>query len=584
MPTSSRMTAAVGEPALPHPGTGGPAINDDDLPLQRIYRWEKERASAVFLTQPILGQVREWTWAQAIDEVRRVAAWLDAQKWPKGSHIAILSKNCAWWIMAEFAIWMAGHVSVPIFASLRPRSIRALVEHCDAVACFIGAVEDKETVAEGFPSAVQRISFPTADDPGALSWDAIVKTTAPLIGRRVRDANELATIIYTSGTTGAPKGVMHRFAAFSYFGMAMTRVVGDGSEARMLSYLPLAHIAERALVEGAAIRTGFHIFFAETVDTFLTDLRRASPTIFFSVPRLLIKFQHRVLAKVPQRKLDRLLRIPLVNRLVQGRILRQLGLDTALIAASGSAALPPSVLEWYRKIGLNLVEGYGMTETGISHTPRGGRSRPGYVGDGIPGVETKIAENGEVLIRGPMNMLGYYKNPEGTREAFTDDGFFRTGDLGEMDAEGWLKITGRVKEQFKTSKGKYISPAHLERLLSVHPAVESCCVMGAGMASAFALVVVSQRSAETRGDLAHSFQALLEQVNAQLEAHERLGFLAVTDEPWTVANELLTPTMKHKRAAIEAYYSPWFDQWVKQRSPIVWHTSRPTSTAPGSAP
>jgi long-chain acyl-CoA synthetase len=550
-----------------------PEIFNEDLPLQRIYRWEKERAATVFLTQPIRGEARDWTWAQAMNEVRRMAAWLRAQDWPQGSHIAILSKNCAWWMMAEFAVWMAGHVSVPIYGSLKAQSVRALLDHCEPVACFIGSLDDKAIVSEGIPQRIVRITFPTGDDPGARSWESIIEATAPMAASPVRDANELATIIYTSGTTGTPKGVMHRFAAFSYFASAMTRVVGDCGDDRMLSYLPLAHIAERALVEGAAINSGFHIFFVEKLETFLADLKRARPTIFFSVPRLFIKFQHGVLAKVPQQKLDRLLRIPIVSRLVKRRILRELGLDTVRLAASGSAALPLSVLEWYRKLGLNLVEGYGMTETGISHTPRGGQSRPGYVGDGIPGVETKLAENGEVLIRGPMNLLGYYKNPQGTREAFTEDGFFRTGDLGELDSEGWLKITGRVKEQFKTSKGKYVSPAHIEELLSVHPAIEGCCVMGDGMTNAFALVVVSQQSVEDRANLERSLESLLEQVNAHLEAHERLGFLVITDEPWTVANGFLTPTMKLKRAVLETRYSKFFEQWAGEKGRVVWHTS-----------
>jgi long-chain acyl-CoA synthetase len=561
------------------PGVAPPPVSDDDLPLQRIYRWEKERANALFLTQPIRGQVRDWTWAQAMDEVRRMAAWLEAQNWPSGSNIVILSKNCAWWVMAELAVWMAGHVTVPIYASLSAPAVRALLDHCEPVCCFVGALEDNRIVTDGLPSNLCRISFPTGDDPGAKPWDSIIATIAPCSGSPVRAADELATIIYTSGTTGSPKGAMHRFAAFVYFVMAQTKVVTELKDERFLSYLPLAHIAERALVEAIALYSGQRIFFVEKVDTFLTDLRRARPTIFFSVPRLYIKFQQRVLAKVPQRKLDRLLRLPGVSYLIRRRILGQLGLDSARLATSGGAPLPLATLGWYRKLGLNLVEGYGMTETGISHTPRAGRSHPGFVGDGLACGQTRIAENGEVLIKSPMNMSGYYKDPERTKQAFTDDGFFRTGDLGELDAEGWLKITGRLKEHFKTSKGKYVLPAHVEKLLSVHPAIENCCVMGAGMASAFAVVTISPESAGPQTGLAPSLQTLLEQVNAQMEAHERLAFLVVTDESWTVANGFLTPTMKQKRAVLEQHYSRYFDEWVRNMGPIVWHKSRNCATA-----
>jgi long-chain acyl-CoA synthetase len=375
---------------------------------------------------------------------------------------------------------------------------------------------------------------------------------------------------------------MHRFAAFSYFVVAGVRVFGEHHHDRMLSYLPLAHIAERALVEACAFSLGFHVFFVQSSDTFRVDLKRARPSIFFSVPRLFVKFQHGVLERIPQEKLERYLRVPLLNRVVQRRVLRELGLDCVRLAASGGAPLPVSTLQWFRKIGLNLVEGYGMTESGITHTPIGGRSRPGYVGDAVPGVETRLDDNGEILVRSPMNMIGYYKDPEGTKNAFTADGFFRTGDLGEIDPEGWLKIIGRVKEQFKTSKGKYVSPAPIEKLLSAYHGIEVCCVMGSGMPQPFAIVLLSQElrqsaaTAEGMKKCEEALQGLVNRVNAQLEAHERLAFVVVSDGPWTVGNGLLTPTMKLKRNVLEELYSKHFEDWKKPNVPVIWHFSRAT--------
>src|ERR1017187_6613521 len=284
---------------------------------------------------------------------------------------------------------------------------------------------------------------------------------------------------------------MHRFATFSFFAKPASELLGLTAEERLLSYLPLAHIVERCACEAFGLFLGFHLYFTEGIETFLVDRKRPSPTVFPSVPRLFMKFQQGVFEKVPQRRLDELLRIPLLNRVVKKRILRQLGLHAARYAASGAAPLPIEVLLWYRNLGLELFEGYGMTETMITHLPAPGHVHPGYVGADMDGVEVKLGDNGELMVKSPMNMIGYYKGPQGAGEEFAEDGFFRTGDIVQLDSDGQVKIIGRVKEQFKTSKGKYVAPAPIESRLMAHPAIEACCVMGAGRSSPFAVVVLS---------------------------------------------------------------------------------------------
>ncbi|HZQ53870.1 MAG TPA: AMP-binding protein [Bryobacteraceae bacterium] len=548
----------------------------EETPLDWVYRWEKQRAQQVYLTQPFEGGTREWTWAQAMGEARRMAAYLIAQDWPPGSNIVILSKNCAWWIMAELAIWMSGHVTVPLYSSLTAASIRALLEHSEAKACFLGAVNDPSVFSDGIPPGIHPIRFPNAPALDLPDWQTIVTCTPPLTGRPTRPADDIATVIYTSGTTGAPKGAVHRFRAFQYFAKASAHVIGEKHEERLFSYLPLAHIAERALMETLSFRRGSHIFFCGSLDTFLVDLQRARPTIFFSVPRLYVKFQYGVLAKISQRKLNWLLRIPVIRFFVKRRILRELGLDRVRVAASGAAPLPLSVLQWFRSIGLNLVEGYGMTETGITHTPEGGRSRPGYVGNRVPGVTTKIAENGEILVRSPMNMLCYYKDPERTQSAFTGDGFFRTGDQGEVDPDGWLKVTGRVKEQFKTAKGEYVAPCAIEKLMSAHPAIETCIVMGSGAPQPFAIAVLTAENQSLRNtpagraELERSLKRHVDEINAQLELHERLGFLVIARDPWSVENGFVTPTLKVRRSKVESRYSRFVEEYTKNEHRITW--------------
>jgi long-chain acyl-CoA synthetase len=562
------------------------SFSEEDLPLQWMYRWETERAGHIFLTQPFDGgKVREWTWAQAAGEVRRIAAYLKAQNWEPGSRVAILSRNCAWWIMADLAIWMAGHVTVPIYPSLKPQTIRQILEHSDSKACFLGATDDREMAAAAIPPEVMTIALPTDTTGIYPTWEDLINGRAPLAGNPSRPGRDLASIIYTSGTTGMPKGVMHCFAAFAYDAMSLCDVLKLSADERVLSYLPLAHIVERAGLECTSLFLGSRVFFSEGIDTFLADLNRARPTIFITVPRLLLKFQQGVFAKIPKDKLDRLMRIPILNRSVKRRILRKLGLGTVRHAACGAAPLSPEIMMWYRNVGLSLAEGYGMTETLITHLPGVSGVRPGYVGPAMDGVETKLGENSELLVRSPMNLLGYHKNPESTAESFTAEGFFRTGDVAQIDEDGQLRIVGRIKEQFKTSKGKYVAPAPIESQLAAHPDVEACCIMGEGMPSPFALIVLSDDArkrcaqADQRSVLELSLKRQMDLMNGELNPHERVKFVAVVEGPWTIANGVLTPTLKIKRSVVENKYKSFVENWYVQQRSVIWEQSEQTTTA-----
>ena len=547
----------------------------EDLPLQRVLRWERERPDRIFLTQPFShGQVRNWTWAEALDESRRLASYLKAQDWEPGSRVAILSRNCAWWLMADLAIWMSGHVSVPIYPSLRSQSIRQILEHCGAKACFVGAIDEKE--AAGISSMpVAWIAFPNAADDVDVSWESLVESNSPLPGQPVRTADELATIIYTSGTTGVPKGVMHRFGSFAWNARVMGALL-DLSDHRVLSYLPMAHIVERSAVEGLSFTFGWHLFFTEGLETFVADLKRARPTLFISVPRLLLKFQQGVFARLPKHKLERALAIPGLNYLIKHRVLSQLGLGTVRYAACGAAPLPTDLLLWYRSLGLQLIEGYGMTETMITHLPHPENVRPGYVGAPLEGVETRIGPDGELQVRSPMNMLGYYREPQMTAAAFTQDGFFKTGDIVSADPDGQIRIIGRIKEQFKTSKGKYVAPAPIESRLMEFSSIEACCLMGSGQPNPFAVVTLSDVlrkkciDPQERTAVEKALCELMDSVNQDLDPFERLSTIVVVDGPWTVANGLITPTLKIRRSSLEERYVERIEEWREQNRPVVW--------------
>lgn len=546
--------------------------------LDDAYHWEKTTPDRVWLTQPVGdGKVETYTWAQAMDQVRRMAAHLQSLDLEPGSHIAMISKNCAHFFLADLAIWMAGHVSVALYPTLNAETIEYILDHSEAKMLFVGKLDDWGEIQKGIPKEMPCVSFPLAPPNDYETWDSIIAKTEPLQGNPRVKHEAPAIIVYTSGSTGRPKGVMHNFGAIAASVAGAESIFHATPEDRMLSYLPLAHVFERFCVEAQGIHTGMQIFFAESLETFVADLNRAQPTIFVSVPRLWLKFQLGIFQKMPPDKLARLLRIPLLNRVIKKKILTGLGLQHVRLAASGSAPIPPDLIQWYRNLGLELLEGYGMSEDfAYSHATIPGKGRVGYVGSPMPGVEVKISEAGEILIKSPGNMMGYYKEPEMTAECYTEDGFFRTGDRGERDEEGRLRITGRVKELFKTSKGKYVAPAPIENLLNNHPGVELCCVTGAGNPQPYALILPAEelrpklRDPAERQRFERELEALLASVNEKVEAFERLQFLTVVKEPWVIENGFLTPTMKIKRSTIEDNYSPMSETWYAAGKRVVW--------------
>ncbi len=560
-------------------------VPSDLLALQRLYCWEKTSPDRIALTQPMGGGVlQNYTWAQVGDQVRRMATHLKAQGWEPGAKVAILSKNCAWWLMSDLAIWMAGYVSVPLYPTLAHDTVRQILTHSEARACFVGKLDDWSSMKTGVPPDMPCISYalsPADAQKRFEGWDAIIARNPPLQGEPVRAADELATLIYTSGTTGIPKGVMHSFGNFAWAIGRGVDSVKMAQEDRMLSYLPLAHVVERVLVEHGWLATGMHVFFAESLDTFTTDLQRARPTIFFSVPRLWVKFQHGVHHKLPPAKLDRLLSIPLIGGLVRRKVKKALGLDQCRFAAGGAAPMPVSLLAWYRKLGLPVNEGYGMTENlAVSHLTLAGKNQEGTVGPAYPGVEAGIDPvNGEIQMRSPALMLGYYKEPELTRDAFTPDGWLRTGDKGHIDAQGNLHITGRVKDLFKTSKGKYVAPAPIEDKLVMHEAVEACVVTGANLGQPLGIVMLNAEAAARaataadRAEIEATLSQHLKTINATLDPHEQLKCLVVVTTAWTVENDLVTPTFKVKRNRVEDVYSAYYERWENSGQMVIWQNT-----------
>jgi long-chain acyl-CoA synthetase len=553
--------------------------------LDCVAHWEQTDPDRAYLHQPMGGGAEKvWTFRQAAQDARCMAAYLNSLGLPPGSQIAIWSKNSAHWVLADWAIAMAGHVSVPLYPALNPDTVRYILEHSESKAVFVGKLDpiwDEARLKAAIPPGVVRIGMPLAAPGAHESWDEVLARTEPVADFAPRAPADLATIIYTSGSTGRPKGVMLTFGAIMAATVGCAEVVKTRATDRMLSYLPMAHVMERWLIASCSIHAGCQVFFAETIDTFPRDLQRAKPTLFVSMPRLWLKFQLGVFQKLDPKRLERLLKIPILRGLIKKKILRGLGLDHVRFAGSGSAPASQELIAWYRGLGLELLEGYGMTENfGYSHLTRPGQARPGTVGTPYPEVECKLGPDGEVLVKSPAMMAGYFKLPEETRLAFTADGFLKTGDRGELGEGGRLRLTGRTKELFKTSKGKYVAPAPLESLILENPAIELACVAGVGQAQPHAMVALSPAAsakvrAGQRAEVEQTLKHLLARVNQSVETFERLQFIAVVDGEWTAENGMLTPTLKVMRQRVELAYAPHVEGWYAAGAEVVWHEASP---------
>ena len=537
-------------------------------PLEMMYKWEEEKSNEVFLSQPINSIWHDWTWEEVMLEVRKMAAYIKSLNLEEKSKIAILSKNCAHWIMSDLAIMMSGHISVPLYPNLSAKILNKILIHSETKMMFVGKLDDFEKMKSGIPSDVNCVTYPfySQDYP---KWNNLIRDVSPLQENVIRDDNELATIIYTSGTTGDPKGVMHKFYNFSF---ATTNAVNalPLKDESFFSYLPLSHIAERLLIEMGSIYCGGKVSFAESLDTFAQNLSYSQPSVFLGVPRIWTKFQQGILSKLPQKKLNILLSIPIVSSIIKKKIQKGLGLSKARNIFTGAAPTPAALIRWFESIGIVIQEAYAMTEnTCYSHVSLRENIKIGSVGQALPLCDVKLSEKKEILIKHDALMDGYYKDEDQTNETIKD-GWLYTGDEGEIDSEGFLKITGRVKDIFKTSKGKYVAPSPIELKLSANKNIEQVCVVGTEIPQPIALVVLSDRGKnKTTEDLISSLEKTLEVVNPKLETHEKIHNIIIVKEEWTIENNLLTPTMKIKRNALEKIYRINYENWYDLSKKIV---------------
>jgi long-chain acyl-CoA synthetase len=573
----------------------------DTIP-HRLLRQATTQPSAIAYQAKHEGRWRPTTWQTYASEVRAAARALITLGFPRGGKVAILGFNRPEWVILDQAAMMAGGAAAGIYTTCSPDEVQYIVHHSEA---HVVLVEDAGQLAKITARRAQLpllkhvvlMRGPTTAD-GVLTWDDFLKqaegTTDGALEARLEEIEpgDLATLIYTSGTTGPPKGVMLSHANLAWTAQLLIDA-GGGKQAddATLSYLPLSHIAEQMSTIHMPTTAGSTVYFAESLDKVAENLKEARPTVFFGVPRIWEKF-HAVLAgklgEVTGAKkrlvawarrvatevnalrdrgapLPRLLaaQYALADKLVLHKLKRALGFDRARALISGAAPIAPDVLTFFASLDLPIREIYGQSEdSGPTSYNLPGKTKIGSVGPALPGIEVKLGDDGEILIRGPNVFLGYYKEPEATAETLKD-GWLCSGDLGAFDSDGFLTITGRKKEIIITAGGKNIAPKNIEAALKQSPVIGECVVIGDRRKFLSALVTLDEDAARkltTAGELATApeiraaIQQQVDEVNQTLARVEQIKKFTVLARPFGIATGELTPTLKIKRKTVAQLY------------------------------
>lgn len=548
--------------------------------LEYFYEWEELQPNHIFLRQPEGKHWKEISWKEAGNQARKIAAALLDMGLVPGENVGILSKNCYHWIITDLAIMMAGLISVPFYPNQTADQLSEVIAAGKIKLLFVGKLEDWENQKKGVPTSLPLISFPhymgNSFISDGMDWDILIHRYQPLLGKPIPALSDIWTILFTSGTTGKPKGVM-----IDYEGPATlmqlekeTNFLGlsNAKKHRFFSYLPLNHIAERLIVAAAAIHTGGSISFGESIQTFIYNLKKTQPTVFMAVPRIWTKFRMGIVSKIPENQLFKLIKIPVISGILKYILKKNLGLSNATIRLTGAAPASDPLKIFFSNLGMPIQEVYAMTENcgGCTLMPAN-VEKNGTVGKAVPGVNLKIdAQNGEILMQAPWLMKGYFEDEVLTSQILRND-WLHTGDTGHLDDDGFLYITGRISETFKSSKGKFIAPAPLERPFAVNDLIEQVCVVGLGLAQPLALVNLSEYAKRlSKEEVNKRIEKTLSEVNLQVANYEKISSVVILSEPWEVSNGILTPTLKIKRDRLNQVFNHKFEDWSQSKNLVIW--------------
>jgi len=517
----------------------------------------------------------EYTWAESHSQISAIAAMLEA-RFGQNEKMVVLSRNRAHWVLADMAIISSGNVTVSMFTTLPGSTAEYIFELTQAKVIFLGETTNWDQVKAVMPDGMLVVTLPGVEltEPH-LKWDDLLLEWQGKGPSYQPKPDDMISLVFTSGTTGMPKGVIQTHESNLVPIRRFATSMGVRDNPTYFSYLPLSHIAERQIVEFSSIEFCGEINFNEAMPHLLRDLQRARPNVFFGPPRVWEQFQQAIIGKLGGKE-------ALEDALAKDRdgvrklVLETLGMDRVDYCLTAAAPTPPALIHWWDDLGLTLMEGFGQTEAmGVilsSHQQR----RIGSIGKPVGEVQFKITEEGELAIKADGCTPGYYNEPEKTAELIRD-GWIHTGDKARVDEDGFLYITGRVKDYFKTIQGKFVAPPPIEGEFAKNAHAEQQCLLGRGFSKTVMITVLTEEAqsrpeAEVQASLLDTVKA----INAEVEHHARIGAVIITKEAWSIENEVLTPTMKIRREKVEERFAEKAEQLARtsaeQREVLChWH-------------
>jgi long-chain acyl-CoA synthetase len=524
--------------------------------------WAEQSPEKIWLRDLTEDGSDDYSWRQAHEQISAIGAMLD-QRFGQDNKMVVLSRNRAHWVMADLAIISSGNVTASMFTTLPGATAEYIFELTQANVVFVGETSNWDQIIAVLPEDILLVTLPGVElEQPHEKWEDLLARYAGQAPEYQCQPDDMISLVFTSGTTGMPKGVIQTHKSNLTPIRRFTNIFGIAESPRYFSYLPLSHIAERQIVEFSSIVLGGEIFFNESMDTLSRDLPRARPHIFFGPPRVWEQLQQAVIGKFGGK--DALEAALSQDKAGVGRlVLEGLGLDEVEYCLTAAAPTPPALIHWWENLGLTLMEGFGQTEAmGVILSSREHR-RVGSIGKPIGEVQYKITEEGELAIKADGCTPGYYRQEDKTAELI-QDGWLHTGDKVRVDDDGFLYITGRVKDYFKTIQGKFVAPPPIEGAFAKNAHAEQQCLLGRGFSKTVMVVVLTTEAQNAPGqEIEDSILNTIREINEEIEKHARIGAVIVSREPWSIENEVLTPTLKIRRDKVEERFAELAEQLAR---------------------